>query len=260
MDSEIHSHEDNETWYKSDGSVDRFKARHVIKGFLQKYGIDYTEIFAPVVRMEIFRLPLALAAVMDWEVEQMDVKTAFPNGYLYAEIYMEQPVGYAQRGKEDHVCGFRKSLYGLKQAPRVWYYTFYGVMIGEKFIRLVKGHRVFIKPRGSEFCIISVYVEDLLVIGTKSFVAEIKEILKRRFEMTDLGRVSYLLGWHIDRRRSERIIFVHQEKYAAKVLDRFGLGQCRSVRSPEEPSQKLSESDCLTTDAEKQEMEKFPYR
>ncbi|GMF39234.1 unnamed protein product [Phytophthora fragariaefolia] len=122
MDSEIQSHEDNETWvlvprpkdrnvlknrwvyvikYKSDGSVDRFKARLVIKGFLQKYGIDYTEIFAPVVRMEILRLFLALAAAMDLEVEQMDVKTAFLNGYLDEEIYMEQPVGYVQRGKED---------------------------------------------------------------------------------------------------------------------------------------------------------------
>ncbi|GMF42807.1 unnamed protein product [Phytophthora fragariaefolia] len=138
VDSEIQSHEDNETWvlvlrpkglnvlkngwvyvikYKSDGSVDRFKARLVIKGFLQKYGIDYTEIF--VVRMEILRLLLALAAAMDWEVEQLDVKTAFLNAYLDEEIYMEQPVGYVQRGKEDHVCVLRKSLYGLKQAPRV---------------------------------------------------------------------------------------------------------------------------------------------
>ncbi|GMF51861.1 unnamed protein product [Phytophthora fragariaefolia] len=197
---------------------------------------------------------------MDWEVEQMDVKTAFLNGYLDEEIYMEQPVGYVQRGKEHHVCVLRKSLYGLKQAPRVWYYTFYEVMIAERFIRFVKDHCVFITTRGSEICIISVCVDDLLVIGTKSFVAEIKEILKRRFQMTDLDRVSYLLGWHIERRRSERIIFVHQEKYATKVLDRFGLAQCRPVRSPEETSRKLSESDCPTIDAEKQEMEEFPYR
>ncbi|KAE8979058.1 hypothetical protein PF011_g22998 [Phytophthora fragariae] len=87
-----------------------------------------------------------------------------------------------------------------------------------------------------------------------------KDILKRRFQMTDLGGVSYLLGWHIERRRSERIIFVHQEKYTTKVLDRISLNQCRPVRSPEETSQKLSESDCPQTDAEKQEMEKFPYR
>ncbi|GMF49695.1 unnamed protein product [Phytophthora fragariaefolia] len=169
-------------------------------------------------------------------------------------------VGYVQRGKEDHVCVLRKSLYGLKQVPRVWYYTFYEVMIAERFTRLVKDHCVFIKTRDNEICIISVYVDDLLVLGTKPFVAEIKEILKRRFQMTDLGGFSYLLGWHIERRRSERTIFVHQEKYATKVLDCFGLAQCRPVRSPEETSQKLSESDCPTTDAEKQEMEKFLYR
>nr|KAE8918680.1 Retrovirus-related Pol polyprotein from transposon TNT 1-94 [Phytophthora fragariae] len=281
MDCEIHSHEENETWvlvprprgrnilknrwvyvikYKPDGSVDRFKARLVIKGSLQKYGIDYTEIFAPVVRMEILRLLLALAAAMDWEVEQMDVKTAFLNGFLEEEIYMEQPVGYVQPGKEDHVCVLKKSLYGLKQAPRVWYYTFYEAMMAEGFVRLIKDHCVFIKTRGKEICIISVYVDDLLVIGSKAFVSEMKAILKRRFQMTDLGGVSYLLGWHIERRRSERIIFVHQEKYATKALDRFGLAQCRPVRSPEETSQKFGESDCPQTDAEKQDMEKFPYR
>ncbi|GMF51167.1 unnamed protein product [Phytophthora fragariaefolia] len=172
MASEIQYHEDNET---------------------RKYGIDYTEIFASVVRMEIIRLLLALAAAMDWEVEQMDVKSAFLNGYLDEEIYMEQPVGYVQRGKECHVCVLRKSLYGLKQAPRVWYYTFYEVMIAEKLIRLVKGHCVFVKTRGGEICIVVVDVNNLLVIGTKPFVAEIKEILKRRFQMTDLVRVSYLL-------------------------------------------------------------------
>ncbi|GMF33463.1 unnamed protein product [Phytophthora fragariaefolia] len=249
MDSEIQCHEDNETWVL----VPRPKGRN-------KYGIDYTEIFATVVRMEILRLLLALAAAMDWEVEQMDVKTAFLNGYLDEEIYMELPVGYVQRGKEDHVCVLRKSLYGLKQAPRVWYYTFYEVMIAERFTRLVKDHCVFIKTRGNDICIISVYVDDLLVFGTKPFVAGIKEMLKRRFQMTDLGGVSFLLGWHIERRRSEHIIFVHQDKYVTKVLDRFGLVQCRPVRPPDETWQKLSESDCPTTDAEKQEMEKFPYR
>ncbi|KAE9314778.1 hypothetical protein PF008_g19412 [Phytophthora fragariae] len=106
-------------------------------------------------------------------------------------------------------------------------------MMAEGFVRLIKDHCVFIQTRGKEICIISVYVDDLLVIGSKAFVSEMKDILKRRFQMTDLGGVSYLLGWHIERSRSERIIFVHQEKYATKVLDRFGLAQCRPVRSPE---------------------------
>ncbi|GMG17438.1 unnamed protein product [Phytophthora fragariaefolia] len=179
MDSEIQSHEDNETWVL----VPRPNGRN-------KYKIDYTVIFAPVVRMEILRLLLALAAAMDLEVEQVNVKTAFLNGYLDEEINMEQPVGYVQRGKEDLVCVLRKSLYGLKQAPRVWYYTLYEVMIAERFTRLVKDHCVFIKTRGNDICIISLYVDDLLVIGTKTFVAEIKEMLKRRFQMTDLGGVS----------------------------------------------------------------------
>jgi len=154
MDSGYDSLMDNDTWvlvdrprgrnvlknrwvyvvkYKADGSVDRFKARLVIKGFLQKYGIAYTEIFAPVVRMEVLRLLLAIAAAMDWDIEQMDVKTAFLNGYLDEEIFMEQPEGYAVQGQETKVCRLKKSLYGLKQAPRVWYYTLYAFMMEQGF-------------------------------------------------------------------------------------------------------------------------------
>ncbi|KAE8910600.1 hypothetical protein PF005_g1509 [Phytophthora fragariae] len=122
----------------------------------------------------------------------MDVKTAFLNGFLEEEIYMEQPVGYVQQGKEDHVCVLRKSIYGLKQAPRVWYYTFDEVMRAEGFVRVIKDHCVFIKTRG-EICIISIYVDDLLVIGSKAFVSEMKDILKRRYQISVESAV-YLAG------------------------------------------------------------------
>ena len=95
----------------------RYKARLVVKGFAQKQGIDLDEIFSPVVKMSSIRVVLGMAATMDLEVEQLDVKTTFLHGDLEEEIYMEQPGGFAVAGKEHLVCKLNKSLYGLKQAP-----------------------------------------------------------------------------------------------------------------------------------------------
>lgn len=96
----------------------RYKARLVVKGFAQKKGIDFDEIFSPVVKMSSIQIVLSLAACMDLEVEQMDVKTAFLHGSLEEEIYMEQPEGFQVNGKEHMVCRLKRSLYGLKQVPR----------------------------------------------------------------------------------------------------------------------------------------------
>ena len=107
---------------KADGSIDRFKARLVAKGFLQKEGLDYTETFAPVARMPSLRALLAIAAARDLEVHQMDVRTAFLNGELEEDIYMEQPQGFIAPGSEAKlVYKLHRSLYGLKQAGRAWY-------------------------------------------------------------------------------------------------------------------------------------------
>jgi hypothetical protein len=95
-----------------------YKARLVVKGFRQRKGIDFDEIFSHVVKMSSIRVVLGLAASLDLEIEQMDVKTAFLHGDLEEEIYMEQPEGFTVKGKEDYVCRLKKSLYSLKQAPR----------------------------------------------------------------------------------------------------------------------------------------------
>ena len=108
----------------SNSTLPRYKARLVVKGFRQKKGVDFNEIFSPVVKMSFIRTVLSLAATLDLEVEQMDVKTIFLHGNLEEEIYMKQPDGFLVKGKEDYVCRLRKSLYGLKQAPRQWYKKF----------------------------------------------------------------------------------------------------------------------------------------
>ena len=114
---------------KHDG---RYKARLVAKGFTQVWGEDYHETFSPVARFESIRYLLAHAALEDWDIESMDVKTAFLNGDLDEEIYMEQPEGWIVPGKEDHVCLLKKAIYGLKQASRQW-----NVKIHQSLISLV---------------------------------------------------------------------------------------------------------------------------
>ena len=108
------------TKYKEDGTIQKHKARLVAKGYSQQPGVDFNETFAPVARMETIRTMLALAAQMETPVYQLDVKSAFLNGELEEEVYVEQPLGYILKGKENKVFRLKKALYGLKQAPRAW--------------------------------------------------------------------------------------------------------------------------------------------
>ena len=110
---------------KADGSVERYKARLVVKGFTQEYGIDYEETFAPVARLTSVRYLIAVVAIRRWPLYQMDVKNAFLNGDLHEEVYMQPPPG--------QVCRLRRALYGLKQAPRAWFENFSSVVAQQGF-------------------------------------------------------------------------------------------------------------------------------
>ncbi|GKD51588.1 zinc finger, CCHC-type containing protein [Tanacetum coccineum] len=119
---------------KVDGTIDKFKARLVIQGFRQKEGIDYFDTYAPVARITTIRLLLALAAIHNLAIHQMDVKTAFLNGDLDEEVYMKQPEGFIMPGNEHKVCKLVKSLYGLKQAPKQWHQKFDEVVLSNVFL------------------------------------------------------------------------------------------------------------------------------
>eukprot|EP00253_Pinus_taeda_P015738 PITA_15738 len=106
--------------HAADGSFEKFKARFVARGFSQVEGVDYEETFTPVARYTSIRSIISIAAEMGWKIHQMDVKTAFLNGFIQEEVYIEQPLGFEVHGKESHVCRLKKALYGLKQAPRAW--------------------------------------------------------------------------------------------------------------------------------------------
>lgn len=144
----------------------KYKARLVVKGYSQKQGVDFDEIFSPVVKMSSIRVVLGLAARLNLEIEQMDVKTAFLHGDLEEELYMEQPEGYRVKGKEHCVWRLKKSLYGLKQAPHQWYKKFESFMAKHTFARTTSDHCVFVKHFSKDdFILLLLYVDDMLIVG-----------------------------------------------------------------------------------------------
>jgi hypothetical protein len=118
-----------------DGSVDKFKARFVAKGFSQKEGIDFSETFAPMARYSSIRAVISIAAELGWQIHQMDVKTTFLNGVIEEEIYIEQPEGFEVHNRASHVCRLKRALYGLKQAPRAWYNRIDNYLLGMGFTK-----------------------------------------------------------------------------------------------------------------------------
>ncbi|KAL8110481.1 hypothetical protein AgCh_026264 [Apium graveolens] len=173
----------------------RYKARLVVKGFSQKKGVDFEEIFSPVVKMSSIRVVLGLAAKLNLEVEQLDMKTAFLHGNLEEEIYMEQPEGFRVPGKEDFVCRMRKSLYGLKQAPRQWYKKFDSFMKTHGYRKTSSDHCVFVKRFSEDDSIILLlYVNDMLILGhDASKLEKLKKDLSNTFSMKDLGPAKQIL-------------------------------------------------------------------
>ncbi|CAL1360545.1 unnamed protein product [Linum trigynum] len=239
----------------------RFKARLVVKGFSQRKGIDFDEIFSPVVKMTSIRTVLGLAASLNLEVEQMDVKTAFLHGDLEEEIYMEQPEGFKKEKNEDYVCRLRKSLYGLKQAPRQWYKKFESVMGEQGYMKTTSDHCVFVKkfPDG-DFIILLLYVDDMLIAGQNvSKINDLKKELSKSFAMKDLGPAKQILGVRIVRDRGAKKIWLSQEKYIEKVLQRFNMDNAKAVSCPFANHFTLTSKQSPSTEKEKAEMDKIPY-
>ncbi|GJU97516.1 retrovirus-related pol polyprotein from transposon TNT 1-94 [Tanacetum coccineum] len=186
-----------------DDQVERYRARLVVKGYAQKEGINFNEIFSPVVRMTTIRVVLALCATYDLHLEQLDVKTVSRQGNLKEEIYMLQPEGFKQKGKENLVCRLNKSLYGLKQAPRCWYKRFDSFIRSLEYDRLHADPCAYFKMFGNnDFIILLLYVDDMLVAGpNKDRINKLKAQLARELEMKDLGLANKIMGMQIHRDR-----------------------------------------------------------
>ena len=170
------------------------------KGYSEVQGVDFDEVFSPVVKHTSIRVLLSLVTIKDLELEQLDVKTAFLHSDLEEQIYMKQPEGFEVVGKENHVC-LLKSLYGLKQSPRQWYKKFDSFMISINFSLSNYDCCVYFKKLSSEkFIYLLLYVDDMLIAASNmEEIIRLKEQLGSTFEMKDLGAAKRILGMEISR-------------------------------------------------------------
>ncbi|KAG7533591.1 Reverse transcriptase RNA-dependent DNA polymerase [Arabidopsis thaliana x Arabidopsis arenosa] len=225
----------------ADGSINKHKARLVAKGYVQRHGIDFDEVFAPVARIETIRLIIAIAASNGWEVHHLDVKTAFLHGELKEEVYVCQPEGYIAKGAENKVYKLHKALYGLKQAPRAWNNKLNQILTELKFEKCSKEPSLYQKKEKEELLVVAVYVDDLLVTGSSlHMICEFKKGMAEKFEMSDLGKLTYNLG--IEVIQSKDGIKLCQERYAKKILEETGFGECNAVHIPMCANLKLSKA------------------
>ena len=190
-----------------------------------------------------------------WNVHQMDVVSAFLNGDLLEEVYMTQPKGFTK--EKDLVCKLQKSLYGLKQASRAWYQRIDSFLLNKGLKRVESDHSIYTQILPNESLIITIYVDDLLLVGSNlSFINDFKNILSREFNMKDLGEAKFILGIKIERATNH--LYLSQEEYLTRVLRRFGMTNCKSTNTPLELGAKNSLSNL--TIREKGSSLDYPYR
>jgi hypothetical protein len=217
---------------KADG---RYHACLVAKGFTQIPGVDFDETFSPVARFESLHMLLALAALEDWHIHQMDVKSAFLNGVLDEEIFMEQPQGFITTGSETQVCCLRKAIYGLKQASRQWNLQFHGVLTGLGFKQTYADAGIYVchQQEGDGPLFVILYVDDITILGASlQAVQQLKSDLSACYEMSDLGEIESYLGIRITCNCSHKRLEIDQSGYLSDVLERFGMADASPHNTP----------------------------
>jgi len=206
------------------GNVIRFKARLVAKGFTQRFGIDYSDTYSPVMTMTTFRWLLAFAARNNMKVRQADIETAYLYGNIDVELYMRVPEGIRIEGENRFklpCIRVHKSLYGLKQAGRIWYLHFSQYLTKCGFQTDECCPCLFVKRSGAEIAIIGIYVDDIVMVGTDAAVEAAMTALKAEFKVKDLGILSYCLGLEV--RQTSSGVLLLQSNYITKVLKRFNM-------------------------------------
>jgi hypothetical protein len=223
-----------------DGSVERYKARLVARGFIQEYGIDYEETFVHVAHLTSIRSLLAVAVVRHWPLFQIDVKNAFLNGDLLKEVYIQPPPSYPD--SHNQVCRLRRALYGLKQAPRAWFAKFSSVVAQQGFIPSSYDSALFIRHTSTGITLILLYVDDMIIIGDDIVgISDLQKFLSQHFEMKDLGTLSYFLGHQVT--SSSDGYYLTQAKYASDLLSKASLTDSKTVSTPLELNVKLNPTD-----------------
>jgi hypothetical protein len=245
---------------EEDGGKKRYKARLVVKGFAQKKGIDFDEIFSPVVKMTSIRTILSLVAVEYLHLEQLDVKQLFSMGIWRKIFICRSHKGYEVKGKDNLVCRLKKSLYGLKKAPRQWYLKFDRFMTEQGYSRCHSDHCVYFKRlENGSYIIFLLYVDDMLVGSNMQDINVLKKKLANSFAMKDLGVAKKILGMRITRDRKNHKLTLSQGEYIEKVLERFRMQNAKPVSTPLASHFKLTKEMCPKTQEEIEYMSRVPY-
>ena len=242
------------------GVEPRYKARLVACGYAQLFGVDYLDTYAPVVKHYSIKMVLAIVALKNLDMLQLDIKTAFLYGELNEELYLVQPEGYVVAGKEGWVARLLKPLYGLKQAALCWYHKFNQAILLLGFVRCLHDTCVYYRFTASgEYTIMVIYVDDGLVCSNiPGVLTEVVEFLKQHFKVRSLP-ANRFVGLDITRNRQARTLKISQAHFATSILKRFDMEKCDPICIPAKPSRKLTLEMCPKTEEERREM-KIPYR
>ncbi|CAI5464445.1 unnamed protein product [Closterium sp. Yama58-4] len=247
------------TKYNIDDTVEREKARLVVKGFTQVYGADYDETFAPVGSYVTLRIFLSIVAVLNLNLMQLDMKNAFLQSKLDRVLYMSQP-DYFNDGT-GRVCKLLKSLYGLKQSPLLWYLALNDVLVGAGWKKSQVDEALYFKVGDDGVaCWVLVYVDDLLAASSSAaMLKELKELLEAAFELREISPVQKYLGLEIVRDRSAGKLWLHQQGYADKLRRRF-IDEEQTGRTPKTPVSVDAYAELTFDDEKVHERQEEEYR
>lgn len=252
MEEELASHRELKTWeivklpegkkvvgsrwvYKikrnASGDPMKFKARLVAQGCSQKPGVDFEEVYAPFVTQATFRTLLAVASYKKMVLKHVDIKTAYLNGSLGEEVYMRQPPGFAEPGKEGFVCRMLKSIYGLRQSARCWNQRMNEVLNDMGFTASSADPCLYVRDVEGKSVYIVLYVDDVVIgCDDEGEIDRVHEEISEHFETTGLGELKYFLGLEIDRVAGNYGVCL--SGYIQRVAEQFGLGDAKSSRTP----------------------------
>lgn len=233
----LHKHK-----YDAQGRFKKPKSRLVANGKTQQEGIDFSETFSPVVKPVTIRTVLHTALAKDWDVQQLDVQNAFLHGNLDETVYMTQPLGFINKDKPDHVCKLNRSIYGLRQAPRAWNARFVAFVTNIGFCQSKSDTSLFVYRKGLDRAYLLLYVDDIIVTASSPQLrARIVNNLKTEFPMTDSGIIDSFLG--ISAQYNDKGLFLNQSTYAAEILERAGMKDCKPCATPVDLKAKLSDKE-----------------
>ncbi|GJR07961.1 retrovirus-related pol polyprotein from transposon TNT 1-94 [Tanacetum coccineum] len=233
--------------------VSRNKARLVAQGYNHQEGIDFDETYAPVARLESIRILIAYACAHDFKLFQMDVKSAFLNGFINEEVYVAQPLGFVDFENPNHVFKLKKSLYGLKQAPKAWYDRLKAFLLDHLYTMGLVDNTLFTKKRNSHIIIVKIYVDDIIFgLTCHELCDDFSKIMHDEFEKSMMGELNFFLGLQI--KQLEDGIFFNQSKYVKEMLKKVSLEDSKPIKTP------MSSETKLTRDKDGKPIDDTKYR